>query len=288
MNKIPKQLQVPEFRFYLCKPDSKLPMEKKYNTENNYPFFHEKVKEHSGNIGILTGKHNLIVIDYDDESYYQQTCQRLPFTFTVRSAKKKKAHMYYYLKGEMFRYFGIDKYYDNKMGYVITNLKRITAIDKVRGSMKAIEFQEWLKSHNLAFKRVCDVMADGGRIICPNSVCDRAYYDIAVDSPIMPITREELENVFQVNLQNISFKRKNCDFFTKSDIKKVEMTIIALEKIGLKRSMKQHFNCPFHDSEGGKCLSIMDSGMLHCFHCGKTWQDVQYLIDDMIQSGWKI
>ena len=87
--KVPKQLQDPDFRFFLIGNNSKLPIEKSWNKLNCYPFFHEKLIAHKGNYGIVCGRGSLIVIDFDCREFYNTVAHKLPPTFTVLSASKQ-------------------------------------------------------------------------------------------------------------------------------------------------------------------------------------------------------
>lgn len=176
---MPKQLCNPEFRFYLIKQNEKIPIERHYTTINCYPFFHTKVIEHlkaNGNIGILTGFDNLIVIDFDDRGYYRKTNPRknLPLTFCVKTANKKMYHLYYYLKGEIFQTIGVD-------------------VDK---------------------KRMVDIMGAKGKVVCPPSSIDRKYYTVVSDLPIAHITLNEIMAIFKVKpKRSVEYtgKQGKCD-----------------------------------------------------------------------------
>jgi hypothetical protein len=255
--------------------------------DKNYSWFNEKVRRHKGNIGLLTGgESRLVVLDFDDESYFN-ACEELPLTFTVLTAKKGMKHLYYYLKGDSFRYFGIDRYVHSTEG-VVADLNSLKAIEKLRQSRTPAMFQAGLKSANIRFKRVCDVMADGGRVICPGSIIDGKYYYVLTDMPIQTITKEHLMKA--LGLQESDFRcQKPRARNPKSNIQhpeKVEQAIKALEHIGLKRSNTKHFNCLRHGSEGGMCLHVMDDGKIYCFHEKKCWFDVHSYIDDAIAGGF--
>ena len=153
--KIPIQLQNIDFRFFLAKENTKRPMEYKWNDKNCYHFFDPRLMEHKGNYGVVTGYGNLVVLDFDELGFYNEIADQLPPTFTVLSAGKRLPHLYYILKGEMFRKVGIDK--DNK--------------------------------------RVLDVQADRCGIIGPNSKIEKILYDVHKDIPIANITIEHLNNI---------------------------------------------------------------------------------------------
>jgi hypothetical protein len=151
-------LQNPDFRFYLV-GESKRPIEKKWNTDNCYRFFHPKVLSSEHNLGVVTGYGGLIVIDFDDRQFYKSkgTLKNLPLTFCVRTATKELYHLYYVYKGDMF--------------------KKI-AIKDDKG------------------KVLCDIQAEGGAAICPPSMINGKPYKIVTDLPIAEVTLEDLQKVF--------------------------------------------------------------------------------------------
>lgn len=155
--RIPKQLQHQEFRFYLIGENSKIPLEKNWNSTNNYQFNNQILSNHRGNYGVACGYGNLIVLDFDDVDYYNLICERLPPTFTVRTAKKKLPHLYYTLIGTMIQKKGID----------------------------------------INDKRVMDIQAARSGIVGPGSSIDRAYYNIENPRQIIDIDLMYLETMFK-------------------------------------------------------------------------------------------
>jgi len=159
---IPKQLQDPSYRFFLVGENKKLPIEKSWNLLNCYPFFHERLLTHiknGGNYGLCTGPGGVIVIDFDDRDYYNQVAAKLPATFTVLSAGKRLPHLYYILKGEMF--------------------KKIAIMDENK-------------------KVLADIQADRVGIVGPGSKINRRYYSINNHRPLTEITQEKLVEVFNI------------------------------------------------------------------------------------------
>lgn len=94
---IPKQLQKDCFRFIKVK-DSKAPLEGEWTTKNNYAYndssFQSYIKQKK-RYGVLCGKGNLVVIDFDHKDVQDEIASQLPKTFTVRSAGKGLLHLYY-------------------------------------------------------------------------------------------------------------------------------------------------------------------------------------------------
>src|SRR5210317_1090481 len=95
---IPKQLKNPLFRFILIGSNGKIPLEKQWQTVNNYEHNSVTLQTHiknKGNYGVATGFGNLVVLDFDSLDAYNKVCGYLPDTFSVLSASKKYPHLYY-------------------------------------------------------------------------------------------------------------------------------------------------------------------------------------------------
>lgn len=167
---VPTQLQNPEFKFFLVKPNCKFPAENGWNKDKCYPFFHTTFMAHQGNYGVLSGHGQLVIIDFDDWSYWNLKQAMLPQTFTVRTAKKRAYHYYYILKGEMFKTIGID----------------------------------------IGEKRVCDVMGHNGRCVGPGSMIDGKGYEIAVNVPIREIDLATIESIFEFRGRKLKEWKGSC------------------------------------------------------------------------------
>jgi len=227
---VPKQLQNPELRFYLISSNSKLPMQKQWNTKNCYEFFDPILIQHidnGGNYGVCCGYGNLIVIDFDDEQYYNEIVKHIPVTFTVRTALKRLYHMYYYLED------GVD-------------MIKKTGID-------------------IDGKRVVDIQAYHSGIVAPNSVIDRKIYTIFNDKQIQTISVSTLKQVFK--FETVKPKQYKTAYQVLNDTPAVISTMMELESMGLKSRRRYHYECPLHSSAGGCCLFVNPNGDLHCFHC---------------------
>jgi len=237
--KLPKALQNPELRFFLA--NKKRPIEKKWNSVNNYPFFHTKMLDHikrGGNYGVCGGFGNLIILDFDDWDYYKQISSKLPLTFTVQTANKKTYHKYFYLKGQMFKKIGID----------------------------------------IAGKRVCDIQAAGSGVIGPESRYNRIYYTIRYNDPIAEIPIEQLVEIFHI--QPRVHKKYDGDKAIEAP-EKVLQAIKVLGHQKIERVQDRHFKCPFHPMSGNGNLYIFPDGALHCFHCSRHWRSVHDLVEDL-------
>lgn len=110
---IPEQLSADKFRFILVGND-KRPQELEWTTKNNYPYDSEKIKKQE-RYGVLCGENNLVVIDYDNEIIQKETEDKLPETFTVKTAGKGLHHLYYVV--------------DNPKSFVIKDINNKTLVD---------------------------------------------------------------------------------------------------------------------------------------------------------------
>ncbi len=99
MVEIPKQLQDEKFRFIFITPKSKVPYEMNWTKKNNYPFNHKGIINHKGNLGVVSGYGNLIILDIDNPQFYKEFDEKLD-TFTVETGSGGRH--YYFICGEPF------------------------------------------------------------------------------------------------------------------------------------------------------------------------------------------
>lgn len=221
---LPWQLQRMSLRFYLAR--DKLPIEKEWTTNNNYIYFHEKLVNHTGNYGVVCGYGNLIVLDFDNITYYESVATKLPKTFTVLTAKKRYPHMYYFLDSNdtMFK------------KTAVRNDKGITLMD---------------------------IQAKGSGVIGPGSKINDRIYAVAENIPIANITCRLLEQLFRVSLViPITYHDKFNE--NPGEVLKAHK-ILSLLGIETNNNGKT-YRCPFHIMEGTGNLAVMPSGRLYCFH----------------------
>lgn len=233
----------PEFRFFLAAKNGKVPIEKKWNSTNNYPFFHTKIIDHlkaNGNIGLCTGVGGIVVIDFDDYKFYESVRKLLPYTFTTTSAGKRAPHYYYILKGDMIRKIGID---------------------------------------NARGKRVADIQADRSGVICPPSSVNRRYYELHNDIPISDISFKLISAIFKVVAKKPT---KYTGTHKTLDNGALNAVVKLLEKHNVTRTKELHFKCALHDMDGQGNLVLFPDGILHCFHCA-FHGDVHKYIDALIE-----
>ena len=96
-NPIPKKLQRREFRFVKLLPKEKKPFEFNWQKTANYEFDNPELLHHianEGNIGILCGVGNLVVLDIDNQEVSDSTDLD---TFAVKTGSSKK-HFYFLIE----------------------------------------------------------------------------------------------------------------------------------------------------------------------------------------------
>ncbi len=91
---IAKQLQNPNFRFVLIKHKSKVPYEVEWQHKRNYEF--NKFKVYNGNLGIVAGYGNLIILDIDDKNLIDGFDKKIN-TFSVQTGSGGR-HYYFFCK----------------------------------------------------------------------------------------------------------------------------------------------------------------------------------------------
>ena len=233
-NPIPHQLCNPNFKFFLAKKNGKIPIEVRWNSDNNYNFFEPKLLNHlakGGNMGVVTGIGGLIVIDFDDKAYQDTKDWLLPKTFTVRTAGKGLKHMYYILLDPMIKKVGI-----------------------------GLE------------PRVCDIQANRSGVVCPPSSINGRFYEVLSDIRIATIDYAILSRIFEIRgFNGVQTKEYAKE---KAQPEKVKEAIEYFRKIGIKRAKERHFQCPFHSSTNGSNLYVGDDGFIFCFHCMRHWNDI--------------
>ncbi len=257
---IPEQLQNPAYRFFLVRTGirwGKLPLEKRWNSDNCYMFFEPKLKQHiesGGNVGINTGFGNLIVIDFDDKEFQESKVHLLPKTFTVRTACKRLKHMYYNLEGDMISKRGVDSCQQEQQPFT-----------HAHGS-------------SCRLSRVADIQASRCGIICPPSKIGSRMYSVISEKPVANISREMLTKVFGISNFWKAHRRR---IYGNIQPKKIQEAITILKEMKVERTRDRHFRCPFHSSYSNQSLWVGDQGNLYCFHCQRYWNDIYQFKRDM-------
>ena len=64
-----------------------------------------------------------------------------------------------------------------------------------------------------------------------------------------------------------------------NEIKKRLPILTVLSKYGLKPDKNNHIRCPFHADDKPSCKIYPETGTYHCFGCGKTGDQIQWIQD---------
>jgi len=234
---IPEQLKKEGVKFILIKSKAKIPLEKAWQKINNYSWDDEKLQAHiknGGNYGVLCGKANLVVIDFDDEKTQNEVIPLIPKTFTVRTGSG--LYHKYFLVDEMFK----------KMPIKDKNQKVLMDI-QAEGSQ---------------------VIAPGS--IHPNG----NQYVVVDDSEIASIKKKDLEEILKPYKHKIIEEVKKLAITKKDtvvdQIKHRIKVSELMSRVGFDIS-KNPTDCLWHSSKNKQSFSYDDSkGLWHCFHCGKA------------------
>ncbi len=87
-NIIPEKLRKKGTRFLKVRPKQKIPSEISWQKNNNYEHDDSRLLNHlknDGNYGVLGGKNNLIILDFDDAQTQEAAISLLPHTFSVKT-----------------------------------------------------------------------------------------------------------------------------------------------------------------------------------------------------------
>lgn len=93
---IPKQLQKDEFRFILL--NGKNPFEVNWTNKNNYSWNDIRLSGHTGNLGVVCGYNNLVVLDIDNCSLTEEFDKKID-SFAVKTGSGGR-HYYFICKGK--------------------------------------------------------------------------------------------------------------------------------------------------------------------------------------------
>ena len=96
--KLPEQLKNKEFRFVLLPKNAKSPPIHSFNEKQ---FTWQEAELHDGNIAVLGGYGGLGVLDIDDIDFLEAIIDKIPNTFTVKTATKKLPHFYFIIEEDI-------------------------------------------------------------------------------------------------------------------------------------------------------------------------------------------
>jgi putative DNA primase/helicase len=241
---VPKQLQQEGVRFVLVEKQGKKPFQlgwQKKNILHNDPELLQHLVT-NGNYGVMGGgsKH-LLIIDFDDETVQNEVVPKLPRTFTVKTGR-----------GLLHKYFFSDASESFKL------------------------FKEDMST-------IADIQGEGKQVIGPSSIHPNgSIYSVVDESDIAFLSYSELKALLLPYDQNpkkpkqalptlIMEETNDADCFIEVVKSKVSMDDV-LSRVGVDTS-KNPTNCPFHSSQGGKCMGF-NQDTIHCFHCIHPNQDI--------------
>lgn len=243
---IPNQLN--NQRFLLT--NEKIPIQDKWQSLNNYNIDDPILNHHLENqptYGVLCGYNNLIVIDFDNQTAQDCLYNKLPETFTVKTAGKGLYHAYFF-----------------------TNDTATIRISEPSEKGKR-------------GKSLLDIQGDGAMVIGPNSILkNKKVYTPINDLQIATIQKKDLLDLLYKTFKdnNILFSetilepkktlKSDLELFQSPEVLKIKQSFKPMQLLE-KLKIPIHKNpteCPFHESESKKCLHITDD-LWHCFHCGR-------------------
>jgi len=235
---IPNKLQIEGIKFVLIEKGGKKPFQKEWQ-KKIISFSNPELIDHinnGGNYGVMGGGiFNLLIVDFDNEKIQEELLPKLPKTFTVKTGR-----------GLLHKYFKSDK---------------------------SLSFKIFDEDMNT----LLDVQGDGKQVVGPESIHPNGNkYEVIDDSEIEFITHSELEAIIvpydkkpkkEIIAQEKPTEYSHDDFLdtVKSKVKIKDI----LNNFGINTSLNP-CACPFHNSEGGKCLGWKDD-VAHCFHCEGSW-----------------
>ncbi len=244
VERIPWQLQQPDFRHVPILNGHKKPEGKKWSTEANYAYHHPVIVGYLAeghNYGVLTGIGWLVVLDIDDLARLEAfgIIEKLPETFTVRTGR-----------GGLHFYF------------ICKDLK-----DKL-----ILEDPELKDSEGDPF-HLGELQALGQQVVGPNSIHPNGNrYEIINDISIATITRVDLLQVLsplkQVSAQEAGQKREVRR--RKSGSSYISDSI-PIESVCWPKDVKERAGSevrgshPLHGSTSGKNFAVNTSK--NCWHC---------------------
>jgi len=206
----------------------------------NYRYDDNKLLNHIkvNNYGVLCGVNNLVVIDFDEETYQKEKEKILKDTLIVKTGGSGLYHYYYFL----------DKEFKKKPVSIEVDGKRTTLVD---------------------------LQGRGSQVVGPNSI-NRGTgrrYEIVKDCEISNLTLNELEKTFELNtedkIKEEENKIKKLNPFMQAVCEKVKIKDV-LEYMGTDVSNNTVVKCPLHDMHGKGNLHINDE-VAYCYHEAKGY-----------------
>lgn len=236
---IPKRLRQKGINFVLiekaCKKPFQIGWQKKIiEFDNNEIISH---LNYGGNYGVMGGgEKKLIIVDFDNKEVQEDALKKLPETFTVKTGS-----------GMLHLYYTSDRCESFKI------------------------FDENLDT-------IADVQGEGKQVVGPESIHPNGNkYEIVKDIDISFISYAELKAILtpydkkpkkEEQKKEINKDKHIEDNFIDELKSRISIRDV-LDFVGIDTS-RNPTQCPFHSSDGGKCLGF-NSETCHCFHCDGSW-----------------
>jgi len=233
MVEIPERFRDSTFRFVRIKSGGKNPIDKNWTKTANFAFNDSKLKEHEGNVGLLTGN-GLIVFDCD-VSEAEEIARELPETLVIGTS--------------------MDKGYRKKHFYFKCDIENKIILEDKNG------------------KHFGEIQTTGQQCIIPPSIHPSGIeYEIIEDREIATINPEVLHRHLPLELiKDTKLKKKNTtenDPICAEIKDKIKMEgLLNYYNVDTSRNPTI---CPFgHESIRESCFSFNED-VYYCWHCGET------------------
>jgi hypothetical protein len=230
---MPEQIKQDNLAFIRVTPRNKNPIDKCWNTKNNFKHDSPKVQEHiqnNGNYGILCGVGDLVVLDADDLNFVcvindLEERDVLPKTFTVQTSKG-------------FHYYYKSKFPERKI---------------------ILEQDE---------NHVGEILSNGCFVIGPNSTHPSGIkYSVIRDLPIAKLKDEllELEPYFKKELHQDAVDIKGDGSWSSKINQKISILNVA-KSFGIPLQGNKAV-CPFHADSKPSLTFVDRKGLFLCYGC---------------------
>ena len=235
---IPEKLKIRGVNFCLIAKGEKKPFEKEWQIKK-MEFDDAKLIEHinkGGSYGVRGGGDaRLVIVDFDREDVQTELVNKLPPTFTVKTGR-----------GLLHKYFFSD---DTKNFKIFT--ENLDTILDVQGETKQVV-------------GVGSVHANGNKYELIDDIAIAFIPYAELKAIIMPYDKRPKKEEVQIE-KPVEYSHDNFLDLVKSRVS-IES---VLSDFGVDTS-RNPTTCPFHNSNGGKCLGFKGE-TAHCFHCDGSW-----------------
>lgn len=239
MIEIPLPLKNPAHRFYLIKKNKKVPSQKGWTKTMNYDYDNIVLRTHIGN-----GKNYGLVCGYGNIIVIDFDSQEY----------------YDKIKDKLPETFTVIT-----AGKQLPHLYyRLTGVDYKIKKMMVDDEQG---------NRLCDIQTSGCGVVAPGSKIGERFYE-PNKKWITAISLDKIKEVFELDDPE---EKKEFVGEHKTDNAKKDIALAVLHVCDIRIRVDGNMKCPFHPMTGTGNLSILDSGMIYCFHERTQWWSDQFL-----------